>query len=490
MLKSKKKIIIFLILFLLVTIFFNISFNLINNTSGFSQKIKYFVPQKVRDILRETFYKNSYLKIENNQLNKKLNKFLENDLSINKKIFKLISTTEIISENNKMFSLTKYDYPFYDHFFWGKKPPGYIAEYKDSIFVMSGSGKIFYFKKNNIKKNHINFNILDSNFYDFVNLDNYLKKSLYGIRDITFVNNELFVSYVDKNSCDKLSILRGKLDLEFIIFKKFFSFEGCPSDFNGQDNEGLDNQNKGTFISQRSGGRIVKFDNENILFSIGDYGLTLDPPEAQNLDSLYGSVVKINLNTDETSLIAKGLRNPQGMFYDDLERILFITDHGPDGGDEINTFFFDNETFNNFGWPKSSYGKHYKSTINKAKSNGNLDSLIRGAPLNDSHRDFNFKEPLKYWTPSIGISEVIKINNLENDKYRNDIFIAAMGGVISEGDLTLHHLNLSENYNKVLSHDKIIINDRIRDIYYDYNLNKFVMILGNVPSIGFLEFID
>ena len=168
---------------------------------------------------------------------------------------------------------------------------------------MSGSGEIIYFKKNEINNNSINFNILKTNFQKFINIEKYYDKSLHGIRDITVINDELFVSFVDPKSCEKLSILRGKLNFNFINFEKFFSFSGCKNDFNGQDNEGLDNKETITFIGQRSGGRIVKYDEEHILFTIGDYSLTLYPPEAQNLKSFYGSLIKINLNSKNNYLI-------------------------------------------------------------------------------------------------------------------------------------------------------------------------------------------
>ena len=53
--------------------------------------------------------------------------------------------------------------------------------------------------------------------------------------------------------------------------------------------------------------------------------------------------------------------------------------------------------------------------------------------------------------------------------------------------MTLHHIRLSKDYNKVLFEDRIVINERIRDIYFDEELNKFVLLLGSSPSIAFLK---
>ena len=58
---------------------------------------------------------------------------------------------------------------------------------------------------------------------------------------------------------------------------------------------------------------------------------------------------------------------------------------------------------------------------------------MKEAPLNKSHKRFGFEEPIKYFVPSIGISEIISITN--ND---DQFLIGAMGNEIVEQDLGLH----------------------------------------------------
>ena len=100
-----------------------------------------------------------------------------------------------------------------------------MVGYKNYIITMSGSGEIIFFKKKDTDQDNLSFNFLNTNFYTFIDIDKYYKKTLHGIRDITVVNDELFVSYVDNNSCDKLSILRGKINFNYIKFEKFFHFQ-------------------------------------------------------------------------------------------------------------------------------------------------------------------------------------------------------------------------------------------------------------------------
>ena len=73
----------------------------------------------MRDLLRETIYKSNYLEIENAKLNQKFNKIFENDVSFKKKNFK-IGYTEIKSREDRRYLLTKFSYPYYEHFSWGK----------------------------------------------------------------------------------------------------------------------------------------------------------------------------------------------------------------------------------------------------------------------------------------------------------------------------------------------------------------------------------
>ena len=103
----KKKIFFFLLIIFSFAILFIFSSKLINNTTGIAQKIKYFVPQSVRDILRETVFKSKYLEINYSKLNSKYEKVFENDISIATKKLKEISNLNISSDKNKKFIFKK-----------------------------------------------------------------------------------------------------------------------------------------------------------------------------------------------------------------------------------------------------------------------------------------------------------------------------------------------------------------------------------------------
>ena len=57
-----------------------------------------------------------------------------------------------------------------------------------------------------------------------------------------------------------------------------------------------------------------------------------------------------------------GHRNPQGLYFDREKNFILATEHGPQGGDEINLIEvskINKDKIQNYGWPISSYGEHY-----------------------------------------------------------------------------------------------------------------------------------
>ena len=101
-----------------------------------------------------------------------------------------------------------------------------------------------------------------------------------------------------------------------------------------------------------------------------------------------------------------GHRNPQGLYYNKNNNFLLEAEHGPEGGDEINLIEFNNDKIPNYGWAISSYGEHYggkNASFNKKK--------YLKYPLHKSHSEYNFIEPVIYFNPSIGISQIVGLDN-------------------------------------------------------------------------------
>ena len=192
-------------------------------------------------------------------------------------------------------------------------------------------------------------------------------KSYYGIKDILIDNDNLFVAYsneVSKN-CFNTGILKSKIKNENLIFEKFLVIKNV-------------NQRKNQSIKHFKWvkRRIIKF-NDDYLLTHGSYS---EFDEVQDESSIFGKILLIDKFGNLKKIFSKGHRNPQGLTL--LENnIILQTEHGPQGGDEINII----EEGENYGWPVASYGFHYEGQKNMNKF----------YPLPSSHDDF--KEPIFYF---------------------------------------------------------------------------------------------
>lgn len=117
-------------------------------------------------------------------------------------------------------------------------------------------------------------------------------------------------------------------------------------------------------------GSRIEFDNDGYLyFSIGDRGNRDENPQDITRDG--GKIYRINSDgtipqdnpfyndvNAKKAIYSYGHRNPQGMVKHPRTGQIWVHEHGPRGGDEINII----KPGVNFGWPKTSYGINYVGT--------------------------------------------------------------------------------------------------------------------------------
>ena len=127
---------------------------------------------------------------------------------------------------------------------------------------------------------------------------------------------------------------------------------------------------------------------------------------ASNLKPLFGERFS-SCESKKSKIVSIGHRNPQGLFYSKRFDFILSTEHGPKGGDEINLNHSPFDQIKNFGWPIASYGDHYHKNYS--------EKILKEAPLNKSHKKFGFEEPIKYFDPSIGISQTISLNETDTE---------------------------------------------------------------------------
>jgi glucose/arabinose dehydrogenase len=232
----------------------------------------------------------------------------------------------------------------------------------------------------------------------------------------------MYVSYIkSNNNCYNLSVLEGVITDNKVVFKPFFSPEECIEILDPNSSQ-----------LHSSGGAMLR-DENNLYLAIGDF---LESTNSQVMDNYYGKILKFGTNEEETEILSSGHRNIQGMtFYNGS---ILAVEHGPKGGDELNIVDVESRILQNFGWPISSYGEHYDGKFDKDK------------PLHKSHSKYGFIEPVLYFTPSIGISDI----KVFSDKY----MISSM----KSGRLyTLSEDSENNEYNQ----NYLSIDRRIREIF-------------------------
>ena len=127
---------------------------------------------------------------------------------------------------------------------------------------MSSRG-LLVFKKDFID-DKASFKQINTNINNFIGLDQYDKNKWFSIKDILIFNNQIYVAFTEeiRNDCWNTSVVSADMDYKKIKFKELFSSQDCVHSINNID---------GQFNAHQSGGRIIQFDDNHILLSIGDY---------------------------------------------------------------------------------------------------------------------------------------------------------------------------------------------------------------------------
>ena len=383
----------------------------------------------------------------------------------------------IFSKNDLEYKIIYYELPLLDYYNSKGKPVGYIEKYYENLIIISGDGQIFSFDEKDIGKNKINLKRIKSNINEFSFFELINQQGEISIRDVEIFKEDIFFSVInkDQDDCYNLQLYKAPLnELKNFVFEVFYSLDECLKPSNNLE-----------FNIGQSGGRII-FVNDNLILSTGGFRTRTKP---QDLNSLYGKILKIDLKSKTSKIISIGHRNIQGLT--ESNGVIISSEHGPAGGDEINVhknLLHDSHNILNYGWPISSYGKHYTSVIQKHKSNNTYKQLINIAPLYKSHKEYGFEEPIKFFAPeSIAISE-IEFSNKQFDKnFTNDIYVGALRNNPTKY-AKLYHFKFNKDFDKINYEDEILLKKRIRDLkLYDKNL---YLMLESIPSLGIINKIN
>ena len=172
----------------------------------------------------------------------------------------------------------------------------YIDEYLDNIIVTTGDGIISYIQHSDLKKNKLDSKIIRSNLTDLILDKKVYEKSSVGIKDILITNNKIYLSYSNNtDECYNTSILRADINLNFLEFEKFFEPNNCANKESGEY----------IFNPHSSGGKMVLYNEDNIIFTHGDYYYW---PAPQDVNNHLGKILMINLKNGEAKILSMGHR--------------------------------------------------------------------------------------------------------------------------------------------------------------------------------------
>jgi glucose/arabinose dehydrogenase len=300
------------------------------------------------------------------------------------------------------------------------------------------SGKVISIRTQNLK-----FAVIDSTLIS----SEYQNGKVF-IFDIAFRENVLYVSLEDFNgvNCDIYKIVAFTIiDEKFGPIKEIwrhstpcliYSRFQAATNFSGRilvDANSL----------YLTGGLVV---DDNLDFVKPKMSInTFDVRKFIIENKIYGAITKINLETGASIQVSKGHRVPQGLVLIKKANgnLMFETEHGPRGGDELNQIIVGK----NYGWPYVSLGNGYirseKPTFKTQYS---------------THE--NYKSPLFFWTPSIGVSQISELDFdiFDTTWNKGDLLITSLKAN------SLYRVKLNLKGNTVTSVESVDLNRRLRGI--------------------------
>ncbi len=194
------------------------------------------------------------------------------------------------------------------------------------------------------------------------------------------------------------------------------------------------------------GCRIVFDDKGNLYFAIGDRGhmeMSQDlarPNGKTHRIKRDGSIPNDNPFVGKqdalSSIFTYGNRNIQGMAVHPVTHQVWVTEHGPMGGDELNLL----KAGTNYGWPVITYGINY---------DGRIISKLR--------EKSGMAQPNLYWRPSIAVCGA--------DFYHGDKFALWQNKLLVTA-LKYEEVRLLDIEDKRVMHEEVILKNagRVRDV--------------------------
>ncbi|MEJ7627294.1 MAG: PQQ-dependent sugar dehydrogenase [Ferruginibacter sp.] len=199
------------------------------------------------------------------------------------------------------------------------------------------------------------------------------------------------------------------------------------------------------------GSRILVDKFGNLVVSTGERSDLETRPQAQDLNSALGKIIRITKEGQPAAgnpfsgragareeMYSYGHRNVQGLAFHPVTGDLWANEFGPRGGDELNII----HPGKNYGWPVITYGIEYGG-----------DKV--GAGITQQR---GMEQPVYYWDPVLSPCGMTFYNGNEISEWKNNLFITGLN--------SNHIARLVITNNKVVGEERLLfgLGQRFRDI--------------------------
>jgi glucose/arabinose dehydrogenase len=195
------------------------------------------------------------------------------------------------------------------------------------------------------------------------------------------------------------------------------------------------------------GSRLVFARDGSLFVTLGERQLKHFTIRAQDLESHFGKIVRIKPDggavPDNPFLTVPGAkpeiwsyghRNVQGAVLHPDTGELWITEHGPKGGDELNRA----RPGANYGWPLVTHGIAYN-----------------GDKLGVGEQRVGIEPPVHYWVPSIGTTGLTFYTGKRFTQWRGQLFAGGLYGMV---------VRLELRDDRVVHEERLAFDRRVRDV--------------------------
>ena len=267
-----------------------------------------------------------------------------------------------------------------------------------------------------------------------------------GLLDVLYNDQNIYVSFSENrgNNNSSTSVAKGKFNTDTIYFKNIFRAEPAI--------------NSGYHFGSRL---VVK--NNHIYITVGERGQGMI---AQDPTKHPGSIIRINLDgsipKDNPKFNNKidwlpeifqiGVRNPQGISLSPFDGEIYLTNHGPRGGDWLGIAKYGE----NYGWKILGWG----------------GTNYSGTKIGPKWKP-GFTKAIKYWVPSIAVSAMTIYKGDTFKEWNGDALITSLK------DQSLRKIKFRDN--NFINEETIFKGNigRIRDIKIQQETGDLYMLSDN-----------